>query len=387
MLAKAEQLKPRLVEIRRAIHRHPEPGFEVHQTAGLVARTLAECGARCQTGVGKTGVVGLLGNSNGPVVAIRADMDALPIQETNKVDYASQVPGIMHACGHDAHTAMLLGAAMLLANEKLAGEVRFLFQPSEEAFDKQGFSGATAMLADHALEGADAIIALHVTGTLDTGKIEISPGVGSAAVDTFKATISGKGGHGAHPNQTIDPFWITSQVLNALYAVPSRRIDPLQPAVLSIGIVRGGSAANIIPDTVYLEGTLRSIDAAVRQQLLDEVRNSLEIARVMGGSYDLELETGYPSMVNDPGVVEVIRQAAASLLGADAVQPDRLSMGAEDFSYMAAACPGAMFNLGVRHPGQPSRFLHNPEFDIDEDALPIGAAILAESTLRLLTRL
>jgi len=385
MLSKAKQLKPRLVEIRRAIHRHPEPGFEVHQTAAQVARVLLECGARCQTGIGITGVVGRLGSESGPVVAIRADMDALPIQETNRVDYASQVPGFMHACGHDAHTAMLLGAAMLLANEKLAGEVRFLFQPSEEAFDKQGVSGATAMLADHALDGVDAVIALHVTGTLDTGMIEISPGVGSAAVDTFKATISGKGGHGAHPNQTIDPFWITTQVLNALYAVPSRRIDPLQPAVLSVGIVRGGSAANIIPDTVYLEGTLRSIDAAVRQQLLDEVHNVLEIARVMGGSYDLELETGYPSMVNDPVVVKQIRLAAAALLGTDAVLPDRLSMGAEDFSYMAAACPGAMFNLGVRHPGQPSRFLHNPKFDIDENALPIGAAILAESALRLLT--
>ena len=385
MLSKAKQLKPRLVEIRRAIHRHPEPGFEVHQTAAQVARVLLECGARCQTGIGITGVVGRLGSESGPVVAIRADMDALPIQETNRVDYASQVPGFMHACGHDAHTAMLLGAAMLLANEKLAGEVRFLFQPSEEAFDKQGVSGATAMLADHALDGVDAVIALHVTGTLDTGMIEISPGVGSAAVDTFKATISGKGGHGAHPNQTIDPFWITTQVLNALYAVPSRRIDPLQPAVLSVGIVRGGSAANIIPDTVYLEGTLRSIDTAVRQQLLDEVHNVLEIARVMGGSYDLELETGYPSMVNDPVVVEQIRLAAAALLGTDAVLPDRLSMGAEDFSYMAAACPGAMFNLGVRHPGQPSRFLHNPKFDIDENALPIGAAILAESALRLLT--
>ena len=160
----------------------------------------------------------------------------------------------------------------------------------------------------------------------------------------------------------------------------------MQPAVLSVGIVRGGSAANIIPDSVYIEGTLRSIDAAVRQQLLDEVRNALEIAPVMGGSYDLELEKGYPSMVNNPDVVEQISLAAAGLLGADAVQPDRLSMGAEDFSYMTAACPGAMFNLGVRQPGQPSRFLHNPQFDIDENALPIGAAILAESALRLLTR-
>jgi amidohydrolase len=386
MLSKAKQLSPRLVELRRAVHRHPEPGFEVHRTAALVARTLAEYGVQVQTGVGKTGVVGRLGPGNGRVVAIRADMDALPIQEINQVDYASQEPGFMHACGHDAHTAMLLGAAMLLSNEKLAGEVRFLFQPSEETFDKQGVSGATAMLADHALDGTDAVIALHVTGTLDTGKIEISPGVGSAAVDTFKATIKGKGGHGAHPNQTVDPFWITSQVLNALYAVPSRRIDPLQPAVLSIGVVRGGSAANIIPDSVYLEGTLRSIDAAVRLQLLDEVINALGIARAMGGSYEVELETGYPSMVNDEGVVEQIRLAAAGLLGADSVLPDRLSMGAEDFSYMAAASPGAMFNLGVRQPGQPSRYLHNPEFDIDENALPIGAAILAESALRLLAR-
>jgi len=298
MLSKAKQLKPRLVEIRRAIHRHPEPGFEVFETAALVVRTLAECGARCQTGVGKTGVVGRLGSGSGPVIAIRSDMDALPIRESNPVEYASQVPGFMHACGHDAHTAMLLGAAILLANEKLTGEVRFLFQPSEEAFDKHGLSGATAMLAEHALDGVNAVIALHVTGTLDTGMIEIGPGVGSAAVDTFKVTISGKGGHGAHPDQTIDPFWITSQVLNALYGVPSRRIDPLQPAVLSIGILRGGSAANIIPDSVYLEGTLRSMDAAVRQQLLDEVRNALEIARVMGGSAQHESPLWMPASSN-----------------------------------------------------------------------------------------
>jgi amidohydrolase len=386
MLSKAKKLQPRLVEIRRTIHRHPEPGFEVHQTAALAARTLAECGARYQTGVGRTGVVGRLGNGGGPVVAIRADMDALPIQELNQVDYISQVPGFMHACGHDAHTAMLLGAAMLLADEKLAGEVRFLFQPSEEAFDKHGLSGATAMLADHVLDGVNAVIALHVTGTLNTGLIEVSSGVGSAAVDTFKAIITGKGGHGAHPNLTIDPFWITAQVLNALYAVPSRRIDPLQPSVLSVGVVRGGSAANIIPDSVYIEGTLRSIDPIVRKQLLDEVRNAFEITRIMGGSYELELESGYPSMVNDADVVEQIRLAATGILGADAVLPDRLSMGAEDFSYMTATCPGAMFNLGVRQPGQPARFLHNPEFDIDENALPVGSAILAETALRLLTR-
>ena len=384
MLASAQQIKPRLVELRRAIHRQPELGFEVHRTAELVARTLNELGIETRTGVGRTGVVGYLGDGDGPVIAIRADMDALPILEANAVDYASEVPGSMHACGHDAHTAMLLGAAMLLARGPLAGQVRLIFQPSEEAFDAEGVSGAPRMIADGALDGVDHVIALHVSPDLYTGTIAVETGQVNGADDTFIGHVLGRAGHGAHPHQALDAIWLAAQVLQALYAVPARRVAPLQPAVLSLGIVRGGTASNIIPDSVYLEGTLRSLDSGVREQLLDEVRRCFEIARALGGDYNLEFQRGYPSLYNDPAVVGLIRGAAADLLGEGALVPGRVTLGVEDFSYMAAHSPGAMFRLGVRAPGAAARHVHTPGFDIDEDALPIGAALLAESALRLL---
>jgi amidohydrolase len=386
MLDDAQELKPRLVELRRTIHRQPELGFEVHRTAELVARTLGELGVEAQTGVGKTGVVGYLGEADGPVVAIRADMDALPIQESNEVDYASQVPGQMHACGHDAHTAMLMGVAMLLAKRPLPGQVRLIFQPSEEAFDEEGVSGATRMIDDGALQGVDAVIALHVNGRLEAGTIAVEAGQASAAVDDFKAYVRGKGGHAARPHATVDANWLATQVLNALYGVPSRRINPFAPAVLTVGIIRGGTASNVIPDSVYIEGTLRSRDDEVRAQLIEEVERCLEIARALGGDYDLTIEHGYPSLMNDAGVTAEIQAVARDLLGPNGLGEARPMMGAEDFAYMTRLAPGAMFSLGTRRPGGRERFVHAPDFDIDESALPVGAAMLAETAVRLLKK-
>jgi amidohydrolase len=386
LIDQAQELKPRIVELRRTIHRQPELGFDVFRTAELVARTLSELGIEAQTGVGKSGVVGYLGDADaeGPVIGIRADMDALPIQEINQVDYASQVPGKMHACGHDSHTAMLLGAATLLSRQKLPGQVRLIFQPSEEIADEEGISGAPRMIDDGAIKDVDYVIALHVDGETEAGNITVRSGMATAAVDTFFAHVIGRGGHGAQPHVTVDPFWLTGQVLNAMYAVPSRRVEPHQPSVLSLGVVRGGHASNVIPDSVYLEGTLRSKDDAVRELLLDEVRRCLEIARTLGGDYDLKIERGYPPMQNAKVVTEEIRQAGLDLLGESCVAEARPIMGAEDFAYMTEAHPGAMFSLGVRQPGGPARYVHTPDFDIDEDALPIGAAMLAETALRLM---
>lgn len=384
MLTKAQELKPQLIQIRRTIHRNPELGFDVYNTADLVARTLGSLGIECQTGVGKTGVVGYIGDGDGPVVAIRADMDALPIEEVNAVDYKSQVAGKMHACGHDGHTAMLLGVAMLLSKEKIAGQVRLLFQPSEEIADSEGISGAPRMLADGAMKGVDAVIALHVDSTLETGKIRIQGGMVAAAVDSFRAHVIGTGGHGAHPHDAVDPIWLTTQVLNAMYAVPSRQIDPLMPSVLSLGVVRGGMASNVIPKSVYLEGTLRSMNDKVRERLLVEVTRCLEIAKTLGGDYTLEVEHGYPPMLNDHGVANEIEQVAQTLLGDDGLGPREIGMGAEDFAYMTQAAPGAMFMLGTRVPGGPKRYAHTPDFNIDEEALPIGSAMLAQTALRLL---
>ncbi|GAB4539436.1 MAG: M20 family metallopeptidase [Anaerolineae bacterium] len=382
MLAQAREIQGQLSQWRRTIHRHPELGFEVHGTAELVARALMGMGIEVQTGVGKTGVVGYLGAGKGPTIAIRADMDALPIQEENDVDYASQLPGCMHACGHDAHTAMLLGAAALLSRQHLPGQVRFIFQPSEEAADEEGISGAPRMIDDGALEGVDAIIALHVDGELETGRVCVGDGWVGAAVDTFKAYVKGQGGHGAFPHQAVDPIWLTTQVLSALYALPSRRVAPLQPSVVSVGVIRGGSADNVIPDSVYLEGTLRSFDGQVREQLVQEVERALMVARAFGGDYHLEVERGYPPTYNDPQVVAWLRRVGGDLLGKDRVCTEQKSMGAEDFSYMAKMAKGAMLRLGVRPPQANLRYLHTSTFDLDEQALPIGAAVLAETARR-----
>jgi amidohydrolase len=382
MLKEARKIQQQLTRWRRTIHRQPELGFDVHRTAELVATILADLGLRVQTGVGKTGVVGYLGAGNGPDIAMRADMDALPIQEENEVEYTSQLPGRMHACGHDAHTSMLLGAATLLSHHNLPGQVRFLFQPSEEVADEEGISGAPRMIADGALEGVDMVIALHVDGSLDTGRVSVGDGWVGAAVDTFRVHIIGQGGHGAFPHQALDPIWLTSQVLNALYALPSRRVAPLQPSVVSVGVIRGGSADNVIPDAVYLEGTLRSFADDIREQLIQEVEHAMRITHAFGGDYQLQIERGYPATYNDPVVVGWLRQIGSELLGRDKVGTEQKTMGAEDFSFMAKTAKGAIFRLGVKPPGAEPRYLHTSTFDLDEETLPIGAAILAETARR-----
>jgi amidohydrolase len=363
---------------------YPELGFEEKRTAGVVAEALKEMGIRVETEVGKTGVVGHLGEGS-PVVGIRADMDALPLQETSDVPYASQKPGVMHACGHDAHTAILLGVAQILSQmpSRPPGVIRFLFQPSEEDWDEELKSGATHMIEEGALEGLDAVIALHVNNNTPTGQIEISAGKASAAVDSFSATIIGQGGHGAYPHKTVDPTFILAQVINAIHGIRARRIKPIRSAVISIGSIHAGHTSNVIPDSVELMGTIRSFDTDVREQLWEELEKAFAVSRAYGGDYTLTIERGFPSMYNDPEVSEIIRQAAEEILGKDKVSPAEAQMGAEDFSYMSQLAPGAMFSLGAKI-DESHRPAHSPTFDINEDALPIGAALLAEVACRLL---
>ena len=308
-------------------------------------------------------------------------MDALPILEASEIEYKSQVPGKMHACGHDAHTAMLLGAAMLLKDQDFNGEIRLLFQPSEERQDSDGISGAAAMIADDALDKLDAVIALHVDGTRDRGQIAIGDGYVLANVDTIFAKIIGKGGHGAAPHAAIDPIAIAGPVLTAIHAIVSRRVDPTEPAVVTVGRIQGGTVANVIPGEVELELTLRSTSEQVREELIVQVEKALSIARALGGDYTIEVRRGCPALYNAPNMSDRIRDAAGKLIGVENVQRPDLMMGGEDFAYMAQASPGAMFFLGVKAPDGPPKFLHHPEFDIDEDALPIGAAILAQTAL------
>ncbi|MFN8457381.1 MAG: amidohydrolase [Anaerolineae bacterium] len=388
MLNQAKALSPELIRLRRDLHRHPELSFQEFRTARLVADTLQEIGGiTIRTEVGKTGVVAELGNAHGPTIAIRADMDALPISEANGAEYASVNPGVMHACGHDAHTAILLGVAHLLkdyfAQDGLPGRVRFLFQPAEENTDEEGISGAPRMIAAGALEGVDAVIALHVDSTHPVGVTYAHSGWSSAAVDTFDAWLTASGGHGAYPHLGTDPLWLLGPVLMALHGIVARRVDPMQPAVLSLGQIHGGSASNVIPGEVYLQGTLRTFNEKVREQLLAEVERALTVVRPLGGDYRLEIERGYPAGWGDPAVAAWLTSVSTDLLGPEAVIHESPGMGAEDFAYMCQKAPGAMIMVGAALAG-PIRQHHTNIFDIDETILPIGAAILAETARRFL---
>ena len=350
----------------------------------MVAETLTSLGLRVDTGVAKTGVIGHLGQE-GPIVAIRADMDALPIQEQTDVPYASRVPGVMHACGHDAHTAIALGVAMLLSETDLAGRVRFLFQPSEEGTDEEGKSGGMRLVEEGAMAGVNAILALHVEPRVETGQIRVEDGPKCAAADSFQATILGKGCHGAFPHLGVDPIFISAQVINAVQAIVARRVDPTSPAVVTIGSIHGGTASNIIPPEVKLSGTIRSLDEDLRCQLWAELERAFELSRALGGDFQLRIQEGFPVLVNSPAMAQLVRKVATELLGRDAVQTEEPEMGAEDFSVLASQAPGAMFSLGVKRKGSDeTRQLHSPEFDLDEDALPIGVAVLAQAARRYL---
>ncbi len=384
MLERARELQGTLSKLRRQIHENPELSFEEIETAALVCKTLQELGIPFRAEVGKTGVVASIGNpsTNGRKIGIRADMDALPITEARDVPYKSKIDGKMHACGHDAHTATLLGVAMLLAEENIEGEIRLLFQPSEEAADSEGVSGAPRMIEDGAVEGLDAVIALHTDSRLDCGKVAIARGYALANVDTVYAKIKGVGGHGAVPQSAIDPIFILGPVLSAIHGIVSRRTDPTSPAVVTVGRVSGGSASNVIPDTVEMDITLRSLDDATRELLLTEVENALAIAKNLGGDYELDIERGYPALYNDEVMCDWVAESAKSLLGETNVEKGELIMGAEDFAFMARESRGMMMWLGTKEPHGPARYHHHPEFDIDEASMPIGAAILAETALR-----
>lgn len=384
MLAKAKAIQDQLIALRREFHMHPELGFRETRTAAKVAELMESFGYRVRRGAGRTGVVADLG-SGAPRIALRADMDALPIQEASDASYCSQVPGVMHACGHDAHTAMALGAALLLSHEQFPGSVRFLFQPSEEAGDEEGISGAPRMIADEALEGVDMALALHVDPATAVGNICIEAGPVSGGVDSWFGAVIGKGCHGAFPHRGVDPFVLSAQVILALNNIVSRRLHPFDPAVVSIGSLHGGQAENVIPERVELSGTLRYTEKRVQEQIHAEMRRAFEVARALGGDYELRFEIGVPPMHNHPDGVALIRAAAEGLLGVEHILPFAKELGAEDFGCFLDVVPGAMFTLGTRIEGD-ERLGHNPRFDIDERALPIGAAILAESTLRFLRR-
>lgn len=384
LLEKATEIEEKIIGWRRAIHQNPELGFEEIETAKLVATALNDMGLEAEVGVGRTGVVARIGNGNGRKIGIRADMDALPIHEAVDLPFKSQVAGKMHACGHDAHTAMLLGVAQLLHDEDaFDGEIRLLFQPSEERRDENGISGATAMQADGAIEGLDSVIAVHVDSLAPSGQIAVSYGNASAAADMFTAKILGEGTHGAFPHRGIDPIFIQAQVINAIQAIRSRFTDPTSASVISLGSIHAGEAPNVIPHEVLLTGTVRTFDEAIRDQVHEELDKAFQIARVFGGDYELDIDRGYPPMWNTPAVSEVIQQVGREFVGDDMAVVKQPGMYGEDFSYMLQKAPGAMFSLGARYDDQ-LRPHHSPFLALNEDSFKYGTAVLAETALRLL---
>ena len=383
MLKQSHAISEELIEWRRDFHMHPEIGFELHRTSKIVADELEKMGYRVRRGVGKTGVVAEIGEG-GKLVAIRADMDALPILEMNEAEYVSQNEGAMHACGHDSHTAMALGAALLLSKENLAGRVRFLFQPCEETTDEEGLSGAQRMSAEGAMDGVDYVIAQHVDPSKPVGTIGINAGPTSGGVDSWQAVIKGKGGHGAHPDKTVDPFYMMSHVIIALNAIVSRKLNPFEPAVVSIGAVNGGFTENVIPEEVAIKGTIRFTSTETHQKIRAELQRAFDIVKVLGGEYEIHFDYGGLPMINDKYVSDVIEKTGKDLLGAEGVGEIEKTLGAEDFGEFMKYAPGAMFTLGTQKAGHEEYLLHHPKFDLDERALPIGTAMLAETAKRFL---
>jgi len=377
MLKRAEGLGSRLMALRRAIHRHPELGFEEFETAELVCGTLDRLGIPHRPGVARTGVVADIGEGR-PAIALRADMDALPITERTDLPFASEVPGMMHACGHDAHTAALLGAAMLLKEQALPrGAVRLLFQPAEETADPEGKSGADRMVEAGAMQGVDAILGLHNIVDRPPGTVLVSPGAILAATDMFELVISGQASHGAYPHRGVDAIVLASQVVNALQSIVARRIDPMETGVITVGTIAGGRKANIIADRVDLTGTMRSFSPSVRQQILEGLEDACRLAKWQGGDYELRIVKGHPATVNDAGMVKLVRRTAEGL-GLE-VGEEKPSPVSEDFSLLSSLAPGAYFLVGAALGDGVLRHAHNAAFDLDERFLPIAAAMLAET--------
>ena len=385
LLSEVRDYEDEIIRIRRHIHANPELTFKEFETAKLAASKLRSLRIEVKTGVGGTGVVGLLkGAKKGNVVALRADMDALPIQEDTDVPFKSKKKGVMHACGHDTHVAMLLGAAMLLRKHKgdLHGSVKFLFQPAEE---HGGRGGAKPMIEDGAMEKpkVDYVFGLHIDGTTKAKVFRLKGGPFMAAPDMFKITIKGKGGHGSEPHKTIDPVFISAQVITALQGVSSRMIDQMEPHVITIGAIHSGSKDNIIPDDAVMLGTIRTLNEKIRSQAKKAVRNvTKSVCRAFKASCQVEFaEDAYPVTINDPKVAEQVFTILRTIPGTRTIESKPM-MGSEDFSRFLQKAPGTYYFLGTVNPKKGCVYTnHSAKFKVDEDVLKYGSVSLARLAL------
>ena len=376
-----------MIDIRRDLHRHPELGLEEHRTARRVAELLDELGVEHRDGIAQTGVLGVVrGARPGPAVALRADLDALPLHDAKDAPYRSQIAGRMHACGHDVHTAVLLGAARLLAErrDELAGTVRLLFQPAEETV-----GGAELMIAEGALgePPVAAIFGLHVDPTIDVGRVGVRYGQRNASSDDIRIVVHGRSAHAAYPANGVDAIVAAAQVVTALQTVVSRNVDARDSAVVSLGTIHGGAVGNVVASQVELVGTVRTLDPPTRALVLRRVREIAEgIAAGLGARAEIEITPSYDPLINHGDMVDLVRRNAEGLLGKDNVaEIPRPSLGVEDFGFYLQRVPGAFYSLGVRnHAAGIVHPIHHERFDVDEDCLAIGAALQTLNALAVL---
>ena len=389
ILSDAQRVADDAVELRRRIHRHPETGLTLPRTQAAVLEALDGLGLETRTGQRTTSVIArLTGGAPGPTILLRADMDALPLREATGLPFASQVDGAMHACGHDAHVAMLVGAARVLARRRaeLAGSVLFMFQPGEE-----GYHGARVMLEEGLLDGAappTGAFALHVTHRQAAGVITTRPGPMLASGDTIQITVRGKGGHASAPHDCLDPIPIACEIVQAFQTLVTRSVNVFDPAVITIGKIEAGTTRNVIPETAHLLGTVRTVSELTRERVLEGVRRVADgIATAHGAEAQVELIRGYPVTANDAGFAQFVLDTAREVLGAERVTPMRHPvMGSEDFSYVLQRVPGAMANLGTRPDSGEVFPNHSNRMFLNEAALESGIAMHVAVALRFLER-
>lgn len=365
-----------MVDIRREIHQWPEKAFEERRTSKLISKRLKEIGIEHRTGVAKTGVLGrLITDKNAPTVALRADMDALPVHEDTGLPFASKVPGLMHACGHDGHVAVLLGAAKLLKARPPKGNVVFIFQPAEEAV-----GGAQPMIEEGALEGVDVIFGGHIETHYRVGEIAIKEGVHTAHTDSFDIEITGRGGHAARPHEAVDSVVIAAQLIMHLQTIVSREVDPLSPSVITIGYMQAGTVSNAIAEKAILQGTIRTIETVTRDEIVDKIRRTASsLSALHNAKIDVRISPGYPPIINSCRECGLAWETAERLLGKGSViSIPHPSLGGEDFAYFTQKIPGCFVRFGAAKDGSEDKASHSSQFDFDEEAMRVGAIYLSE---------